>query len=125
MVYLIQQNAVEINEVALLHASSKSCTTTGGNISRPVIVSPGQARALRNIHAKNFDTVVTAKSGAQVGLENVSAVDVGDAGVRARDAEMTGHNVTLQGGDYGLDLLRSARGDLFKSTQTSGRRHKI
>ena len=103
----------------MLHIPSKSCTTTGGNISRPVIVSPDQARALRNIHTKNFDTVVTAKSGAQVGLENVSAVDVGDAGVRARDAEIPGHNVTLQGGDYGLDLLRGARGNLFNSNPCS------
>lgn len=74
---------------------------------------------VNGVYGDNVETVLNISGGANVSAKNIHGKNIHSAGVRVSDSTLNGQGFSFEDGDYGLDLLRGARGTLMNA-QMSG-----
>lgn len=73
---------------------------------------------IENVEAESADTAFEVSEDTTLVVDDLTVDEVLSTGGHVRDGNLVARNMTLKGGDYGLDLHRGARGDIFDSSIT-------
>lgn len=85
------------------------------------ISAKGEGRVVitnSQIDNSSIDTAVEVSDDVTVEADHLAVDNVRSTGVHVSDGNFIARNIMLNGGKYGLDLHRGARGDLFDSQIT-------
>ena len=74
---------------------------------------------VNDVYGDDVETVLNISGGVNVSAKNISGKNIRSTGVRVSDSTLNGQEFSFEDGDYGLDLLRGARGTLMNA-QMSG-----